>query len=253
MSDETGYGTHRDVTRWLPLACFLALAACGDRGPNAAYYYPVDELLDGLVYAYEPAAGTDAEVFPGYYWYYRAVETPDSTVLAATYYDADGEPRQYVGERIVGEGALLRDLRLYRPTDSASVVTEADVLAPAVFSFREPDPARVLVAAVGFRQNDSSATYTVTRNRRYARDTTLAVGGDDYAAQVWTVRELIEQDSAGTMALESRGVEVYAEGLGLVYRERVHGDGTVEAHRLARRFPMSELERRFGGDADANR
>lgn len=250
MSLPTGYDRAAApalLTRGLPAALALALAAgCSDRGPAARYYYPVDDLAGGRVYAYEPAPDGDPALFPGYYWYYRAVETPDSLVLAATYYDAGGEPLQFVGERVVSAGALLRDLRLVRPTDSASVVTEAAVLEPAVFSFLAPDPARVLVSAVRFRQNDTSAVYTVTRNRRYARDTTVVVEGAPRDAQVWAVRELVEQDSAGTLALESRGIEVYAEGVGLAYRRRVHSDGTVEAHVLARRFGMDELAARFG-------
>lgn len=236
-----------DLTRRLLLVGVAGLlGACGEQHRQSRYYFPVADLADGEVYAYEPAPESTAEVFPGYYWYYRSVETPDSTVLAATYYDLGGEPLQYVAERIVTEGALLRDLRLYRPTDTTSAVTRARVLEPAVFSFRTPDPARVLVSAVRFRENDSSAVYTITRNRAYSRDTTFAVAGAERAAQVWTVRELIEQDSAGTLSLESRGVEIYAEGVGLAYRRRVHSNGAVEAHVLTRRFPMIRLEEMFG-------
>ena len=256
MSNEPGYGRppgRRLLTaalRRAALAPLVAWAACTGHGPNVNYYYPLDDLADGRVYAYRPAPGSDSASFPGYYWFHRAVETPDSLVLTSTRYDEAGQPRQYVAERIVDGGALMRDLRLFVPTDSASVVTQAEVLEPAVFSFLVPLPGRVLVSAVRLRQNDSAAVYTITRNRHYARDTSVVVDGQTLPAQVWAVRELIEQDSAGTLSLETHGIEVYAEGVGLAYRRRDLGDGTVEAHVLTERFAMEVLEQRFGGGVE---
>ena len=246
--------------------CTLAAAlvgACAD-GPDARYYYPVADLTDGLVYAYEPAPPLGGAP---HYWYYRSVETPDSTLLISTYYDAQFEPRQLVRERIVTQGSLLRDLRLYFPTASGeSAATQAEVLQPALFSFEAPDPERLLVSAVrvapGFgegrpgagedtlSQNPPSARYTVTRNRHYRRDTTYVLDGVALAAQVWDVRELTEQDSLGVLAIESRAVEVYAEGVGLVYRERRFDNGEGEAYRLAARMPMDSLGVLAGGGGD---
>ena len=233
------------------MACGTAwlLAACSSYGPSAQFYYPIDELTEGLVYAYE---GTGEQAFPPHFWYYRSVIGRDSTTLAATYYDAALEPRQFTNERIVSSGALRRDLRLYAPTDSNSQQVVATVLEPAVFSFEAPDPDRLLVSAVQWQETSfgespiSSLTakppvYTVTHNRRYLRDTLVEVLGERRTAQVWQVRELIEQDSAGILALEARITEVYADGLGLTHRRRVHSDGTVEAYRLVARLPMDSL------------
>ena len=239
-------------------ALILALACgCGpDLGPGADYYFPAAELTGGLVYAYEGAGPTPA---PPHYWYYRGVAAGDSLVLAATYYDHDFEPRQFVRERLAAAGALQRELRLFTPTDSASLQVSAEVLAPALFSFLAPEPERVLVNAVRFADvpeapagtsavlpegAPAAPTYTVTRNRSYLRDTLVAALGAPRRAQLWLVRERSEQDSAGVLAIDSRAVELYAEGVGLVYRERVFPDGTVEVHRLRERFPMDTLEAR---------
>ena len=56
------------------------------------------------------------------------------------------------------------------------------------------------------------------------------------------MRELTEQDSVGVLAVESRALEIYAEGVGLVYRERRFDNGEGEAYRLARRMPMDSLD-----------
>ncbi len=238
-----------------------ALAACQpEMPPSARFYYPVEELGQGLAYVYEGVGDAPA---PTHYWYYRSVQTPDSTMLVSTFYDAGFQPRQLLNERIVAQGSLLRDLRLYLPTDSTSVITEAQVLQPALFSFEPPDTDRVLVSVVtfadrsgeppvggdaekgGFRQNPSRATYTLTRNRRFRTDTTYVFEGQSLPAQLWSVRELTEQDSVGTLAIESAAIEIYAAGIGLVYRERRFANGTGEAHRLRERLPMDSLSARF--------
>ncbi len=224
-------------------ALFLALGlvSCSKLGPNADFYYPVDELADGMVYAYESVGPLPQ---PPHYWFYRSVETPDSLVLTSTYYSVDFEPRQFVNERIVETGSLMRDLRLYTPTEGASDAVIANVLAPALFSFEEPNPERILVNAVSFRQNpnqDSSALYTLTRNRQFVQDTMFNLSGKPIPSQLWSVRELTEQDSLGVLALESRAIEIYAQGIGMVYRERIFSDGSQEAYRLSGRFSMDSL------------
>ena len=226
----------------------LLWTSCTNLGPSARYYYPIDELEDGLVYAYE---GSIDGGFAPYYWFYRSVETPDSTVLTGTYYSYEFEPLQFTNERIVADGSLRRALRLYSPTDSISTQTVATVLEPALFSFLEPDPDRLLVSAVRFSSGpDSSgnpgAIYTITHNRHYLKDTSITLFGKTYAAQAWEVRELIEQDSVGVLSVENQALEIYAEGVGLAYRERIFSNGTLEAYRLTGRFSMDSLERMAG-------
>ncbi len=209
----------------------MLLTCCtSSRGPNADYYYPINELEDELLYTYESVG--DAGFGP-HYWAYSAKEFSDSTILSGTYYDANRQPRQHITERIVNDGSLRRSLTLLEPGDSATNERSATVLEPVVFSFEPPNPDRLLVSAV--RWQEEGITYTVTHNRHYLRDTSIVFNGQSYPAQTWMVRELIEQDSAGVLALESRAIEVYAKGIGLAYRERLYSDGTVEAHRLVRR------------------
>jgi len=225
------------------IALFLALGlvSCSNFGPNADYYYPVEDLADGMVYAYESVGPLPQ---PPHYWFYRSIETLDSIVLTSTYYSADFEPRQFVNERIVQSGSIMRDLRLFTPTEGASDAVIANVLAPALFSFEPPDSERILVNTVSFRQNptqDSSALYTLTRNRQFVQDTMFTLSGKPIPSQLWSVRELTEQDSLGVLALESRAIEIYAQGIGMVYRERVFSDGSQEAYRLSGRFSMDSL------------
>lgn len=248
------------------LAATLA-GACAKTDRDAPhYYYPVEALTGGLVYGYapvEPLGGAP------HYWYHRGVETADSTMLVSTYYAADFEPRQLVRERIVREGSLLRDLRLYFPTASGeSQTVRAEVLQPALFSFGAPDADRLLVSSVAFSEPAAGGTegaaadgvtgfgesenqdprsrprYTLTRNRSYVSDTLYVLDGATVDAQLWHVRELTEQDSAGVLTIESRAIEIYARDIGLVYRERRFANGEGEGYRLAERITMDSLNAR---------
>ena len=251
--------------RCTPAALALAAAvifcpACSQRGANADFYYPIDDLEDGLVYAYE---SVDSPPLAPYAWYFRSVVTPDSTVLASTRYDHYYEPRQFANERIVASGSLLRDLRVFTPTDSASTEVQAEILSPALFSFEPPEASRVLINSVrlqlpqvveegqadslGFRQNPPPPdTYTLTRNRSYLRDTTWTGLGQTHDAQLWRVLELTEQDRDGTLGIETETLEVYAEDIGLVYTERRYSNGARERYQLAERFVMDTLVARAG-------
>ena len=256
------------------LSATLCAACAKTRNDAPRFYYPVEELTGGLVYGYEPVAPLGGRA---HYWYFRAVETPDSTALVSTYYDAAFEPRQLVRERIVSEGSLLRDLRLYFPTATGeSAAVQAEVLQPALFSFDAPDPDRVLISAVTLREPGSGgagerdegdvagfsdsgtegARYTVTKNRRYLGDTTYVLDGTPVPAQLWHVRELTEQDSAGVLAIEAAAIEIYAEDVGLVPGQKRDDVEQVEGvvicrwrsagceHRSGRRIRL--LARRLG-------
>ncbi len=234
------------------LGCSLALtigAFIGGCRPNpeldASFYYPIEALHQGLVYEYAAADGSEA---PPEYWYLRSLQTPDSTMLISTLYGADFQPQQLRNERIVPSGSLLRDVRLYQAGDSTSSTILSEVLQPALFSFEPPDSTRILVHVLRVRPNQQmtgSATYTLTRNRRYFGDTTFTFEGQNLPAQVWTMRELIEQDSVGVLAIESASLEIYAKGVGLVYRERRFANGEGEAYRLTTRLPMDSLTARL--------
>ncbi len=221
----------------------LCLAACAKTGPEAAYYYPVEALETGSVYAYR---SVNDSLGDAYYWYYRSYERDDSTLLTGQFYDTSFEPRQFVAERIVPSGALLRELRLFPDGDSADLQIKATILQPAVYSFAEADTGAVLVNAVSWEQRSRVAggaptRYTLTRNRRFSGSGTFEVDGEALPTRIYTVRELIEQDSAGVLSLESRGEEHYARGVGLVYRSQTYSDGSVRAYTLRARFPMDSL------------
>ena len=99
------------------------------------------------MYAYQPVAPLGGEV---HYWYYRTVETPDSTVLVSTRYDEALEPRQLVRERIVsqGESPARPCVFFSRLPPERAPRHRPPSLQPALFSFETPDPDRVLVSAV---------------------------------------------------------------------------------------------------------
>lgn len=87
------------------------LFACNNSKRNIqAYYIPLEEIEDGLVYEYH-AVNTDSLV--PFYWYFRLFEKMDRTLLSSTYYDHTFTVQQLSTEEIVSTGVILNDLYLY--------------------------------------------------------------------------------------------------------------------------------------------
>ena len=230
--------------RLLPL--FLLLVSCTQRGDIRAYYFPVRELTDGLVYEYTNT-GTFAEE-PSSYWYYLGIDRDTALYLSATHY-ADGmTPDQLVRERIQNDGVMMEQLTVYPPLLSGMPKqVEAKVLYGRTFAFRLHDG-----KPTGFRvaytpaENDDATNY-VSLDRIYRSDTLLTVMGKETEGIVFDLlgevsqRDPLEGDISPTFS----GYEVYARGLGLVEYQRDLGAGGILAGKLVRRIPMADYAGRF--------
>lgn len=232
-----------NMSRFLPLFLLgFVWSSCSQENSMESFYYPINGLEEGIVYAY---TGTD-ELDPPFYWYFRHVEQEGATFLTGMYYDANYTPYQFVREERVANGILLADYLIYE-TDSAGkqVQAEVEVLSGNVFSFEQPDPNQVLFSQVKYRlPSRPGETTTLTRNRQYLRDTTYTWKGEERPARIYYLRELIEVDSGGFVEHQFDGWEIYARDLGLVhYRKNVNENFVLE-YRLQDTFSMQELERR---------
>ncbi len=223
----------------LPL--LLLLVSCTQQGDIRAYYFPVRELTDGLVYEYTNT-GTFAEE-PSSFWYYLGLDRDTALYLTATHY-ADGmTPDQLVRERIYNDGVMMEQLTVYPPLLSGRPKqVEAEILYGRTFAFQLHDG-----KPVGFRvaytpaENDDATEY-VSLDRIYRGDTLLTVMGEEVDAIVFDLlgevsqRDPLEGDISPTFT----GYEIYARGLGMVEYRRNLGAGGILAGKLVRRIPMSD-------------
>jgi len=224
----------------LPLiAALSSFISCRERSLEP-YYYPLEELREGLVYEYR-SAGNPGD--PPFYWYYRTLEEDGATYLTGTFYDLDFTPFQYVKEERVSNGMLLAEYYLYEnDSTGAQVQIAAEIESGNVFSFGAPDPKTMLFSKLSFSSaSNPGPVTTLIKNRQFLADTTYSYGGKTYEAAVFYVRELIDVEDEGHVEHEFDGKEIYAKGLGLVYFRKNVSAGFITEYKLADRYPLGEM------------
>jgi len=226
------------------------LSGCSQKKENIrdirSYYYPLEALQPGLVYAYREV--NNPALIPSY-WYIQGIHQNKQWFLSATYYEQNLLPAQQVRERLLPNGMLLEDLYLYgRDTlpGGRQARTQAEIIAPAVFPFQVRPNGGVFLYHVHWQDPiDTNAWYTVIKNRYFEGDTTFAFKGKSYPAVKFSVREHYELDQQGVFETTYIGWEVYAKGLGLVHYRKEIQDGFTLEYQLEDRFPMEVLEKKF--------
>lgn len=228
----------------------IVLSGCsqkqGDYRDIRSYYYPLNELQPGLVYAYREV--NNPALVPSY-WYIQSLHQDKQWYLSATFYEQNLLPAQQIRERMTPDGMRLEDLYLYgRDTleGGRQPRSQANIIAPAVFPFHVRPKGGIFLYHVHWQDPvDTNAWYTVIKNRYFEGDTTFSFKGKDYPAIKFAVREHYELDQQGVFETTYLGWEIYAKGLGLVHYRKEIQDGFTLEYRLEERFPMEALEKKF--------
>ncbi len=235
------------VTLGLPI--LFLLPACGDgKRDIRAYYFPVETLRDGVVYAYDRA---DIDSVAPEYWYYASFLRDSGQFLSGTYYDAKFQISQITTEKITSSGALTRSYFLFEPDSSGEkqVQIPTRIAANNVFPFRVTDSLGVFLFSLQFNPPaEPGSTVYLIRNRRFLGDgPDFDFKGKKYPCVRFGLREAIGNKREGSAEVEGTGEEWYAKGLGLVYYRKQYGtQGFNFSYRLTDTFTMPELERRAG-------
>lgn len=226
---------------------FLACSGKSDKRDLHEYYFPVENLREGLVYEYDLAQGDSSAPE---YWYFKSFRRDSGMFLSGTYYDRFFQIGQIVREKIVPSGVLAREYLLYEPDMTTGELREttAKIEAPNVFPFAVKDSSGVFLFSLKFHPAaDSTATLYVIRNRRFLGDAPdFEFQGKTYPCVRFGLREVIGNEKEGAAEVEGRGEEWYAKGLGKVYYRKSYGSSDQAAfeYKLKDIFPMSELEQR---------
>jgi len=230
------------------ILCFtaLCLAACNrsDKKNIRDFYFPLKQLKEGTVYAYESLQNDS--LIDTTYWYYRSFISDSAIFLTGTYYGSFPEPQQFVREEMVRNGMLLNDMYLYvSDSTGKQQPVPTTILSGSVFPFEVSDSGGVFLYKVQFAfPTNSTDTITLIKNRRYLGDTTYTVQNELAQAVVFDLRELIESGNSQQGYVEPRygGKEIYAKGKGLVYSEKQVNAELKLANRLVFTCTMEALE-----------
>jgi hypothetical protein len=234
-----------------PISLLFLLLACQFDGRTniKTYNFPLHELQEGIAYEYRPV---NDERLPPYYWYYRSLKQDDQIFLTGLYYDFEFIPQQFIREEQVDNGMVLQELYIYETnSEDKQDQLEAEVIAGATFPFEVTDSLGAFVYNVSWYSPKDSINYNLIRNRRFLEKTTYTYKDEAYPAVRFRVRELIETEQEGFLTLELIGEEIYAQGIGLVYTSKRAVEGDFEqTYALYDRYPMTELEAKFGASLE---
>lgn len=228
----------------------LAGVACNRDGKKDLrdFYFPLKQLEDGLVYAYETARNDSLRDTT--YWYYRSFVSDTAIFLTGTYYGTLPSPQQFVREEMVRNGMLTSEVFLYT-TDSLGKQhpVPVKILSGSAFPFEVSDSGGVFLCKIEFAfPANPQDTITLIKNRRYLGDTTFTFQNETNKAVVFELKELLESGNRQQGYVEPRygGKEIYAKGIGLVYSDKKISEGYVLANRLIFSCSMDELVAIFG-------
>lgn len=230
------------------IASFLLLSiGCGNsENPYKAYYFPIDDFDEGMVYIYEPA---NELALGNEIWAFSTVQTDSGTVLLTRIFDQLHTLIQTIRETEVVNGMLADETIYYtRDTNDVQVVVPLTITRNALFPFTVPDTSKVYTYQASWKEpGDSTLTTTLTRYRRYDRMEILSLPGrKPLESVVMGLQEKIDNDGEGVLSLEMKGEETYAKRLGLVAWKRILPTGDTIAYQLKETMPLNQYESKFG-------
>jgi hypothetical protein len=225
----------------LLFSALLLAAGCRQSQPLEAFYYPLENLSEGMAYEYQ-SAGDPAD--PPFYWFFQTQQEAGATFLTGMYYDHLFTPYQFIREERVSNGMLLVGYDLYENDSTGRQVQfAAEIHGGNVFSFEPADPGNVLYSKIRFAAaSDTETIVNLTKNRQFRSDTTYNYGGKTYEALVFYVRELIDIENEGHAEQEFDGIEIYAKGLGLVYFRKNVTDSFITEYKLTNRYDKQAFD-----------
>lgn len=211
----------RFLPKWQVLRCLLpvwvvvSIYSCNEPQTNYKdWYFPIENLTDGLVYIYGPA---DKPWNASQFWHISSVKTDSGWHLITKIYDESRTLRQEIREWEVPSGLIAQSYTLYT-IDSMDrpLALSLEITKPNLFPYTIPDPSKVY--AFQFKLKDPAEPGVVTTRTRYRRFKgmdSLSILNTTMASLVFALNEKVERDEEGRMTLEFNGEEVYAKGIGL--------------------------------------
>lgn len=208
----------------------LSLTSCKNElklGPLAAYYSTPDSMGGARVYRYKStldSAMSDE---------FRLLKPGKNGTVQAVIYDESGQPLQWYEEQQTPSGVVMNTLFLRVGMVGNKILSsKANILYDDIFPFDAQLNGIFLYRVKWNGAGGDSLKYELIRNRIYNGDTTIQYHGKKMPAIVFRVRDLIETEQKGILALESKGIEVYGLHTGLVYYQKKINDKTEIAFEL---------------------
>lgn len=209
-----------------------------------AYYYPVKELVNPLVYEYQ---SVNNDSLGNQYWYFNTIMTDTAAYFTANLYNDFFEVEQLSIEEYVSNGMLQKEYLLYGSNlEGQQIPFPAEIEYANAFPFEVSDSLGVFLQKMKWTFSEEPLhTTTLIRNRRYIGDDRYTDKGQEKEAVVFSVQEVIDDFNNGSLETKTNGTEIYAKDLGLVYFKKRISENFVLEYELSDIYSMDQLEQKF--------
>ena len=203
------------------------------------YYFPHDNLEEGLIYKYEMSGSMAPE-----YWYLKSFIEKDSIILTITVYDAQQRQSQLSRERRYPSGWVQKDLFLYEYDSSGTQRIDVDIIHDDLYPFRVQDSLDVTLYAASWATEDGEEKVInkLFRNRRWVGRDTLNIMGQRIPSLVFRVYDWIEDERKGTLRIKMESNEYYGLNWGLLKKEQYVDGELFRSFHLADTLNMETFE-----------
>ncbi len=216
------------------ISSMLILVACQTENSESknlkSYYFPLEELKNGLVYEYQSLIDSTSE-----YWFYKQFISGDSVMLLGQNYDRHLQVRQFQSELITESGARLLELDLFDEGPNGSINTQVNITSADLFSFNKMDSTEKLIYHVNWEDPVQKMGVEIIKNRFQNNIYQMDFEGKRINYLKVLLSELVSIRQDGHLDLEWYGEEWYAENIGLVFYSKETKEGEKFAYKLIKR------------------
>ena len=193
------------------------------------YYFPLTPEGNTVISEYITIkSGRDTQQMT---WHYNFIGVD---TLVATGFNQNGQIVQERSEHIISNGVELTALTAYMPDTTGNYYpSEAGIVYDDVFPYFVKPEAGVFLYKIELPDPIlDGVVRTITRNRRYLRDTSVIFHGSAVDGVVFDYKESIEDIREGRLTLDFYGQEIYLKGIGLYERIRNYEGSLYDIVRL---------------------
>lgn len=222
----------------LLIVVLMSFSSCEKTQSLPDYYFPDPGEGKGYVYHFKSVDGD----LPDEFWHIRRGSKNELVICIMDEYRGW---RQCSYEYIATNGILQENLLVFN--DSLGNM-EIEVVHGNLYPREPSDPERVYIQYLRWYTSPDSSTYTqIIRNRRYTPHSTKATRlGDRFV--LFEIKESLEDYQEGYLELDAKGLEVFEQGVGLVYFEREHSGQFSQRFSFETKMTVDEFNKYTGWD-----
>lgn len=213
-----------------------------------AYYYPIETLSEEKVYEY--VLENEGEAYLSHYLSLKAEPAESGTsYLISKYYAPNFQQNQSIKEWIIKDGVITQEYTFWVMDSISQTLKEYpnNVSQNVVFPFYAAlDSTMAYRFVCEMKLPPDFLTVKLIRDRKFNKKLSYEYKGETLDAIAFTATDLYDienTEGGGFWNQKKASIEVYAKGIGLVYKEtKTAGAEETEIVRLANIYSVQEFE-----------